>query len=89
MKSYLKDWTPFVLFNNRLSESKSLQYRIPQGSKLGPLLFVIFVNDLSQHMISVKGSSFADDTTCITYTATLEALNVGSNAALVLSEKCQ
>lgn len=46
MKSYLSNRQQCVLFNGTLSNIKSLQCGIPQGSCLGPLLYSIFTNDL-------------------------------------------
>ena len=45
------------------STPQPVVYGTPQGSCLGPLLFTIFTNDLSKHLIFTKCIMFADDTT--------------------------
>lgn len=52
-----------------------------------PLLFVIYVNDLSQHMNGVRVVKLAYDTTFTTYGTNIEDLNCSSNAASNISEK--
>ena len=48
-----------------LSEEKPVLYGTPQGSCLGPLIFLIFVNDLHLHLTDVECIQFADDTTLV------------------------
>ena len=45
-ESYLTDRLQFVTFVGTQSEVKSIKCDVPQGSILGPLLFVIYMNDL-------------------------------------------
>lgn len=45
-RDYLTNRTQTTKVNNIVSSSKLMTHRVPQGSILGPLLFVMFVNDL-------------------------------------------
>jgi len=66
MKSYLRQRYQRVVINNNWSSWKEVQHGVLQGSILGPLLFLIYINDLSKN-ISVKSIPilFADDTSFI------------------------
>ncbi len=70
--SYLTHHTQYTKVNNTLSDMKEVRYGVPQGSILGPLLFIIFINDLSDHIMVDDYSTchlYADDT-AITIRAT-------------------
>lgn len=61
-KSYLADRHQFVVINNINSVSKPIKCGVPQGSILGPLLFIIYVNDLYRASNKFHIISYADDT---------------------------
>ena len=61
-QSYLTNRSQVVRCNGIQSDKEILNIGVPQGSILGPLLFVIFVNDISQHVHIGTASLYADDT---------------------------
>lgn len=58
---YLSERSQKVFVGASMSDSKTLSAGVPQGSVLGPLLFLIYVNDIVEHLVSIT-RLFADDT---------------------------
>jgi len=71
IKSYLENRHQRVKFNNKLSEWDKIIIGITQGSILGPLFFLIYINDIPSvipYTVSNKNAPvllFADDTSVI------------------------
>ena len=61
-KSYLSNRQQYVKVNNADSSMKTVRCGVPQGSVLGPLLFIIYINDLANSCNDGLFRIFADDT---------------------------
>ena len=61
-KSYLNERKQFVFMNGESSDIKYMACGVPQGSVLGPLLFLLYINDLPNISAKLKFFLFADDT---------------------------
>ena len=64
-KSYLIDRQQYVHVNGHNSAKSTLKYGVPQGSILGPLLFIVYINDLPHISSIVKFILYADDANII------------------------
>ena len=62
LKSYLSDRQQKVQIQNQTSEYIYLSCGVPQGTILGPLLFILYVNDLSRDMSEGSIMSYTDNT---------------------------
>ena len=61
LENYLTDCQQRVVLNGRTSSWQNIYAGVPQGSVLGPLLFLIYINDLPDGLTSMC-NIFADDT---------------------------
>ena len=62
-KSYLANRKQYVIYNNKTSDNLDITCGVPQGSVLGPLLFIVYTNDLPDCIEGAETILFADDTT--------------------------
>ena len=63
IEDYLSGREQYTEVNGQVSSTKDITYGVPQGSILGPKLFKIFVNDLSERILDGELFMYADDTT--------------------------
>ena len=72
---YLGDRSQSVRLNQTISSKAAIKFGVPQGSILGPILFNIYVNDLSDYVTNCHLVQYADDTQFI-HTGTPSQLNL-------------
>ena len=72
LENYLQNRQQRVVLNGICSDWKNLEAGVPQGSVLGPLLFLIYINDLTDN-ISSEMRLFADDSSLFTQ---VEGVNI-------------
>ena len=61
-KSYLSGQNQICSVNCRMSSIRETKCGVPQDSNLGPILFLLYINDLPNCLATTKANLFADDT---------------------------
>ena len=72
-RSYLQDRTQKVRIGETLSNVKTVEFGVPQGTVLGPALFSLYVNGIFQNVDSAEIICFADDTAILVRGGSWEA----------------
>ena len=78
-KSYLSDRKQIAFINGYNSDLMPVDCGVPQGSVLGPLLFLIYINDLHKAIQYCKVHHFADDTNLFHTSKSVKNLNTQIN----------
>lgn len=71
-ENYLKDRTQLVRVSTTCSSLKTIRHGVPQGSVLGPVLFLLYINDFCDIKFNGSLFAFADDTALLYISETLE-----------------
>ena len=82
LQNYLYNRKQYTVVNNISSDTASIKYGVPQGSVLGPLLFLIYVNDISNVITDNSLKLFADDTNLFLFDKKLIELEKRANCCL-------
>ena len=62
LSSYLSNRNQYVEINKISSDPQKIKCGVPQGSVLGPILFIMYINDICNASDLLKMILFADDT---------------------------
>ncbi len=81
-KSYLQNRLQFCKVNGTSSSLQSVDCGVPQGSCLGPLLFLMYINDLPMSLRKCNVTMYADDTSISHSTKDINDLNFALNSDL-------
>ena len=81
-RSYLSNRKQFVRIEDANSETASTNIGVPQGSVLGPLLFLLYINDLHFSIKHSKTRYFADDTCLLMVNKSLKQIKKHMNQDL-------
>ena len=74
ISNYLSNRKIKVKVNDQLSESQSIDVGVPQGSVLGPLLFIIYFNDFNFLDTLSNNFLYADDTTISSHSSDINLI---------------
>lgn len=85
-QSYLSNRYQYTVINEIKSNTAAVGAGVPQGSVLGPILYLIYVNDFGQTGIESFAIMFADDTALVqTHNSPKEAVNGVENDLCILA----
>ena len=80
--SYLSNRSQFVYCNNSSSSFQTIVKGVPQGSILGPIMFLIYINDIVHASSKFSFVIYADDTILLISDKSLNTLHLNLNSEL-------
>ena len=83
-RSYLSDRSQYVEIDNACSSIKNITAGVPQGSILGPLLFIIYVNDINCASSKFEAILYADDTSL---NSIIKVFGNNGNTSLIINNE--
>lgn len=84
-KSYMSARKQRTCINGVMSDEREIKYGVPQGSVLGPILFILYINDLKQHLGQhCEIRMFADDTMLYVAEHDMDVMEQRLNSAMSL-----
>jgi len=91
VESYLNNRYQCVIYNGTFSEYLPVKHGVPQGSVLGPILFIIYINDLPDSVLhsALEAFLFADDLAISVKHPNLDlAVNILDSKTSVIKDWC-
>ena len=82
-KSYLSNRKQFTCYNDNSSDLCTINCGVPQGSILGPILFILYINDIIQSSDILNFTIFADDTNILASHKDVNTLTTTMNHELI------
>ena len=81
-ESYLSNKEQVVKIDNVLSEKRYISCGVPQGSILGPILFLLYINDIKNSSLILNFFLFADDRSTLLINKDIEEIEKTYNKEL-------
>lgn len=86
-KSYLSNRSQIVKMGDCKSKSKHVTFGVPQGSILGPMLFLIYINSINEIGLNGNVTLYADDTCLFYYGNSIQSIITDAQNDLILLNK--
>ena len=82
-RDYLRNRQQFVTLTDISSDMGNITCGVPQGSVLGPLLFLLYINDIQNCTYDFSIKLFADDTNVFVHGKSLDEVKANNSLALL------